>query len=341
MKNLLRVAGLLLLIPCAAFSQTDIVTPDAMANDVHRANVGRVTFMAKPITLRDYKESDFLKRFEFPGAGDLNIRVFMANALTNYLHRLAPSMSAEDLVSKGNYQFSFLIDGKLVYKENLHRNAGTAESKNKITVFRVPLMSTTNEDSWGRFLWNRFMMSDGEEMLTAGDHVLRIEIRPYVKDVDVKVGELIAQGEITVSVVKPKIDERLVDIQPIRPGTDWTISSAAYDLEKIRDLNRKIAENLYKEMTSIVVIKDGKLLIEEYFNGASRSTLHNTRSVGKSFSSTIAGIAIADGHIKSESQTLGEFYDLPQVCKLFAGEKRGCGQASPDDEFGVRRERRR
>jgi CubicO group peptidase (beta-lactamase class C family) len=51
-------------------------------------------------------------------------------------------------------------------------------------------------------------------------------------------------------------------------------------------------------------------LIEEYFNGADRSTLHNTRSAGKSFASTMMGIAIGDGYIKNENQTIKDFYDL-------------------------------
>ena len=51
-------------------------------------------------------------------------------------------------------------------------------------------------------------------------------------------------------------------------------------------------------------------MLEEYFNGASRKTLHDTRSVGKSFASTILGIAIKDNYIKNENQTLNEFYKL-------------------------------
>ena len=51
-------------------------------------------------------------------------------------------------------------------------------------------------------------------------------------------------------------------------------------------------------------------MIEEYFNGANRDTLHDTRSVGKSFASTLTGIAIKDGYIKDENQPLRDFYDL-------------------------------
>ena len=300
----------LLALTCPFFGQTDLVKNEGIKSPLHQRNIGKVTFMPKLIPIVDYRETDFLRTYELKEGGDLNIRVFMGNSLTNYLHRLAPELSAEELTRSGNYQFSFLVDGALIYRENLHPGAGSAESKNTRTVLRVPLTSTTNEDSWGRFLWNRFMISGGEDALSAGTHSLRIEIRPYVKRADIKVGGLIAEGQLQLVVVKPRVDEGQIAIQPIKAGSGWEASNDDYDRAKIRELNRRIAENSFKEITSVVVIKGGKLLIEEYFNGANRETLHDTRSVGKSFASALAGLAIRDGHIKSENQTLSEFYEL-------------------------------
>jgi len=114
----------------------------------------------------------------------------------------------------------------------------------------------------------------------------------------------------STDLVKPAVDEATITPQAIRPASGWPVSSARYDREKIRELNRKIAQGDFKDITSLVVIKDGKLLIEGYFNGADRTTLHNTRSVGKTFTSALMGAAIRDGYIKSIGQTLGEFYDL-------------------------------
>lgn len=308
--RIFQLVFLALTISFTTFAQADLVKSDGITTDLHKANVGRVTFMEKAVPIENYKETDFLKTYDFTGTGDLNIRVFMDNSLTNYLHRLAPDLTAEELIKLGNYQFSFFVDNALIYTENLHTGAGLPEAKNLRTTLRVPLMSSTNEDSWGRFMWNRFMLRDGEEALTAGPHTLRIELRPYIKTTELKIGKLIATGELRMNVIKPKIDEKQIAIQTIAPGSGWKSSKDAYDREKIRELNRKIAENLYKDVTSIVVIKNGKLLIEEYFNGAGRETLNDTRSVGKSFTSALMGIAIGDGFIKNEDQTLKDFYDL-------------------------------
>jgi CubicO group peptidase (beta-lactamase class C family) len=290
--------------------ENDFVKNDSITYPIHKANIGRITFMGKTIPIEKFEQSGFLTSFEVKERADLNIRVFLGNSLTNYLHLLSPQSTIEELTKNGNYQFTFFIDDKKIYVENLNAGAGSPDSKNQRTIFRVPLISSTNEDSWGRFLWNRFLSSGGQEALTNGEHLLKIEIRPYIKLTELLTGNIIAEGQIKFIVPEIKINEKLVKIQTIQPLKDWQISTDKIDTAKNEGLNRKIATQTYKNITSIVIIKDGKLLIEEYFNGATRNTLHDTRSVGKSFASTLLGIAIRDNYIKSETQTLKEFYDL-------------------------------
>lgn len=311
MKKTGPVVFALLLMYAGAFGQsTNLLKSDSIAYPVHKAHIGEIVFMEQIIPMEQFKETDFLTSFELKEKTDLNIRVFLGNSLTNYLHLLAPQLKADELARNGNYQFTFMVDGKTIYTENLNTGAGSPESKHQRTVFRVPLISSANEDSWGRFLWNRFMLNGGQEALSGGEHRLNIEIRPYLQLSNVVTGSIIAQGQLKVVVPEIKVSESQVKVQPIEPLKDWQISGAAFDHGKIEELNRKIAMKLYKDITSIVVIKEGKLLMEEYFNGAGRNTLHDTRSVGKSFASAILGIAIKDRYINSEMQTLGEFYKL-------------------------------
>ena len=311
MKKALVLIPVFLLLSATIFGQTtDFVKSDSIVFPIHKGNIGKVAFMDKNIAIENFKQTDFLNAFELKEKTDLNIRVFLGNSLTNYLHVLAPQLSAEELAKSGNYQFTFLVDGKKIYVENLNAGAGSLENKNQRTVFRVPLISTTNEDSWGRFLWNRFLANAGQEAFSTGEHLLKIEIRPYIKLNEVLTGAIIAEGQLRIIVPEIKVDEKLVKVQAIKPLKDWEISTDKIDATKIEELNRKIATQIYKNITSIVVIKNNKLLLEEYFNGATRKSLHDTRSVGKSFASTLVGIAINDHYIKSESQTLSEFYNL-------------------------------
>ncbi len=310
MKKGFLLAAALLMINWLFAQTSDIVTSDSITYPVHKEHIGQIAFMGTIVPIEQFKAADFLKSFELKEKTDLNIRVFMENSLTNYLHVLAPGLSAEELVQNGNYQFTFLVDGTKIYTENLNVRAGNAESKNKKTVFRIPLISSTDEDSWGRFLWNRFWLSGGQEACANGEHVLKIEIRPYLNQTELLVGALIAEGQLRVHTPVVKIDEKLVRIQPIKAQKEWTVSTDRIDTAKIEELNRNILTNVYKDLTSIVVIKDGKLLLEEYFNGGARNSLHDTRSVGKSFASTLLGMAIRDGYIRNEEQKLAAFYDL-------------------------------
>jgi CubicO group peptidase (beta-lactamase class C family) len=311
MKSKLTTLALSLLTYLnVAGQKNEFVKSDSIIYPIHKSNIGKIAFMGQAITIENFKETDFLKAVELKEKTDLNIRVFLGKSLTNYLHFLSPQLTADELTKNGNYQFTFFVDSKKIYIENLNVGAGSAESKNQKTIFRVPLISSTNEDSWGKFLWNRFFGNGGQEALSEGEHILKIEIRPYLRITEVLTGNIIAEGQIKIIVPEIKINEKLVKIQLIKPTKDWQISTEKINVAKIEELNRKIAKQTYKNVTSIVAIKDGKILIEEYFNGANRNTLHDTRSVGKSFASTLLGIAIKDKFIKSETQTLKEFYNL-------------------------------
>ncbi|ASK30417.1 serine hydrolase [Chryseobacterium sp. T16E-39] len=289
----------------------NVVTPDKIENSLQKNNLHKVIFLNKTIPLENLKESDIIKNMTFAEDKDLDIRLFMDNSLINYLHQLDTSLPPNELLKNGNFQFSFYVDKKLIYVENLNPGAGTEESKKLKTTFRVPLLSSTNEDSWGRYLWMRFYLkNNGIDALQSGSHVLSIEVKPYLKGVTLKTGPVIAKGEINLSIEQKNISEQELAVQPIKPNSGWATSNEKYDTEKIRTLNRKIAENRFRDITSIIIVKNGKLLLEEYFSKSGRDSLQDTRSVGKSFSSALMGIAIKEGYIKNENQKISEFYDL-------------------------------
>ena len=90
----------------------------------------------------------------------------------------------------------------------------------------------------------------------------------------------------------------------------WPVAVSGYDRERIAELDQAIDDNVYKQINSIVVIRDGELLLERYYNGATRDDTHNPRSVGKTVAASVLGIALAEGHIDSIDQPLSDFYDL-------------------------------
>lgn len=285
--------------------------PNEITDPVHKSNIGEIVFLTGEFPVNDTNKDDLLTMFELEDNSRLNFKAFLGNSLTNYLHQIDSTLSVDELVEKGNYQFSFYLDNKLVYQENLHHGAGLPQEKNKDTILHKPLLSPGGLDSWGQFLWMRFMYrSNAFSILQEGTHTLNIELRPYLNKEEIIVGDIIAKGSISLAFAEPEVSENRINIQKIEENSGWDIYKSGYNREKIRALNERIAQDRFKDITSIVVIKDGKLLVEEYFNGADRNTLHNTRSVGKSFAATMTGIAIKDGYLKSTDQTLSEFYDL-------------------------------
>ncbi len=90
----------------------------------------------------------------------------------------------------------------------------------------------------------------------------------------------------------------------------WEVSNEPYDHGLINEMAGKISDKIYKQINGVVVIKNGQLLIEEYFGRGRRGKIHNPRSVGKTFASTMLGMALEEGYLKNIKQTLSDFYDL-------------------------------
>lgn len=58
----------------------------------------------------------------------------------------------------------------------------------------------------------------------------------------------------------------------------------------------------------LLVVRNGHLVTEEYFNGYDRNTPHNVKSVSKSFLSAMVGIALQQGRFDSLDQKIAPFF---------------------------------
>lgn len=296
----------------------DMVKDQGITSDLHQAQAGKIIFTDKQIPSSRLTAGDFLQHYELTNKSNLFITAFMAHSLTNYMHQLAPELSVDSLHKLSGYRFSLLIDGRLIYQSDI-LGAPLPAVRDTETVISKPLIDNEHEGAWwSQYFWNRFMYNGGDSALTEGHHLLRMEIRPHVLAV---AGDVIAAGELNLLVKrKPVIDLSKVQLSPVKPYEGLAVSTEAFDHNKIKELKGRIEAAEFKKINGVVVIKNGKILIEEYFNGESRESLHDTRSVGKSFASTMTGIAIGEGHLKSEGQKLKEFYPL-QSFAHYAPEK--------------------
>jgi len=114
---------------------------------------------------------------------------------------------------------------------------------------------------------------------------------------------------------------------PEETGDGWetaSLSSVGMNENRIEQLIDNINSGLYQEVHSVVIVKDDKLVFEEYFPGHefgytgdnyhgayinfNRDTRHNTHSATKSFTSALVGIAIEIGDIGSVDDKVFSYF---------------------------------
>lgn len=92
---------------------------------------------------------------------------------------------------------------------------------------------------------------------------------------------------------------------------DWptaTLEEVGIQGDTIRRLVNLIGNAQPNDFRGVVVIKDHKIVLEEYFNTYWRETVHDIRSAGKSVTSMLIGIAIDKGFVKGIDQPIMDFF---------------------------------
>ncbi|WP_346318021.1 serine hydrolase [Chitinophaga sp. YIM B06452] len=87
------------------------------------------------------------------------------------------------------------------------------------------------------------------------------------------------------------------------------------NLPLLDSMTRAAEQNVYANIHSIVIAKEGKKVYERYFNGWNKDSLHDTRSAFKSVTSLLAGIALDKGFIKDIRQQVYSFFPKYQPFK--------------------------
>jgi len=107
----------------------------------------------------------------------------------------------------------------------------------------------------------------------------------------------------------PSIKDLLaVDYTPL-PGDDWEVSTPAeqgLDPMLVAELYYNAAE--LETLYSLLVIKNGYLIAEDYFNEGSVEQKDRLQSVTKSYTSALVGIALDQGYLSSVDQKMLDFF---------------------------------
>ncbi|MED4531575.1 serine hydrolase [Metabacillus fastidiosus] len=94
------------------------------------------------------------------------------------------------------------------------------------------------------------------------------------------------------------------------PSTEWQVAdpkALGMDAEKLSKLD-PVIKSKYSNINGIVIVRNGYIAYERYYNGYGADEAHHMTSVTKSIISALIGIAIETGYIKNADQKVLDFF---------------------------------
>jgi CubicO group peptidase (beta-lactamase class C family) len=95
------------------------------------------------------------------------------------------------------------------------------------------------------------------------------------------------------------------------PTDDWRTSTPAeqgMDGDLLANIGTTIEDEDMTFVRALLVVRHGYLVFEEYYNGFEADDRDNVRSITKSVTSALVGIALANGDIESLDVTVADFF---------------------------------
>jgi len=135
------------------------------------------------------------------------------------------------------------------------------------------------------------------------DNTLGVVVSGFDPDIE----DFVSQNDVRFLTEFPFLAQP--HIAPEFVSSSWVDSTPAaqgLDAATVQDLMQTAAtiDHLY----SVLVVKNGYLVAEQYFNGMSPSDANSSASVTKSFMSALLGLALWDGVLTSRDQKMVDFF---------------------------------
>ena len=138
------------------------------------------------------------------------------------------------------------------------------------------------------------------------DYYDKQAVDPYVKTVCEPAGNTFYYSRIPRPAVLHS-----VDVAPDKLTDGWAVSTLdkqGIDPEAIDKLLQAAVKGEFPNVDSILIARNGKLVLEAFFNGFDREKKHRIYSATKSFASALVGIAIDKGLITDINQPVSSYF---------------------------------
>ena len=102
---------------------------------------------------------------------------------------------------------------------------------------------------------------------------------------------------------------------PLAREDGWTtahVGSVKLSPTRLQAMENAIRADEFKEITSVLIARQGKLVYEAYFGETDATTLRNTRSATKTVTSMLVGSAIDKGLLSGVDATVMQFFPNKQ-----------------------------
>jgi CubicO group peptidase (beta-lactamase class C family) len=113
-------------------------------------------------------------------------------------------------------------------------------------------------------------------------------------------------------------------LTPVAPTEEWPISTVdAEGLDPVRltEVVNRIRRGEYGRINSLLVARNDRLVVEEYFNGWTAGAAHTQQSVTKSIASLAAGLAIDRGSLRLTDTVTTYFPDYQPIAAFDANKE--------------------
>ena len=98
--------------------------------------------------------------------------------------------------------------------------------------------------------------------------------------------------------------------EPKNNGDGWetsTLANEGINLVRMENMMDKIAAT-YDFIYSVIVIRNDKLVFEEYFNGMDENSANKVHSISKGFTSALTGLALRENYLSNLDQKMMDFF---------------------------------
>ena len=103
--------------------------------------------------------------------------------------------------------------------------------------------------------------------------------------------------------------------EPSKIEDGWNIENLFSGIKVIQKMDSLIAAKEFKEISSLVIAHNGKIVFENYYNKNTPDTKHNTRSCTKTIEGTHNGKQIQEDTLKSVQQNTSTITKVKNIQK--------------------------